>query len=129
MTPNPPHVVTVTLLAAWLQTLFGLLHVRTQVPITLPGISHKPEPDIAVTREPVTAYLSGHPAPDDLLLVAEASDSTLAYDLENKGPLYANAGIAEYWVLDIVGRRLIVHRDPAASGYQVVTIYTEGKNV
>src|SRR5580704_3447769 len=82
MPPNPPHVIAVTLLGAWLQTLFGLLHVRTQVPITLPGISHKPEPDIAVTREPTTAYLSSHPGPDDLLLAAEVSDSTLVYDLE-----------------------------------------------
>src|SRR5580704_141177 len=73
MSPNPPHVIAVTLLAVWLQTLFGLLHVRTQVPIMLPGISHKPEPDVAVTREPTTAYLSDHPTPDDLLLVAEVS--------------------------------------------------------
>jgi Uma2 family endonuclease len=95
----------------------------------LPGASHKPEPDVAVTREPITAYVTGHPGPDDLLLVAEASDSTLTYDLENKGPLYADAGIAEYWVIDLVGRRLIVHREPSATGYQIVTRYGEAQSV
>lgn len=129
MTPNPPHVISVTLLAVWLQTLFGLLYVRTQAPITLPGISHKPEPDVAVTRAPTTAYLLGHPAPDDLSLVAEVSDATLAYDLDVKARLYASAGITEYWALDIVGRRLIVHREPATTGYQVVTAYGEEKSV
>ena len=125
MPPNPPHVIAMTLLAVWLQTIFGLLHVRTQVPIMLPGVSHKPEPDVAVTREPTMAYVSGHPGPDDLLLAAEVSDSTLEYDLRVKGRLYAKTGISEYWVLDIGGRRLIAHREPAADGYQITTIYGE----
>ena len=43
--------------------------------------------------------------------------SSLPVDLAVKAPLYASAGIAEYWVLDLNGRRAIVHREPGANGY------------
>jgi Uma2 family endonuclease len=45
--------------------------------------------------------------------VLEVSDTTLALDLTEKAELYATAGIADYWVLDLTGRRLLVFRDPA----------------
>ncbi|HLV80009.1 MAG TPA: Uma2 family endonuclease [Chthonomonadaceae bacterium] len=62
-----------------------------------------------------------------LILVGEVSDSTLAYDLSGKALLYARAGIPEYWVVDITGRRLLVHRQPARDGYADIQVYAEGE--
>jgi Uma2 family endonuclease len=56
-------------------------------------------------------------------LVVEVSDSTLSFDLRTKAALYARAQIVEYWVLDIAGRRLIVHRNPEAGRYTSVVAY------
>jgi Uma2 family endonuclease len=56
-----------------------------------------------------------HPA--SAVLVIEVAASSLPVDLAVKAPLYASAAIAEYWVLDLDGRRAIVHREPGAGGY------------
>lgn len=125
VTVNPPHSITLTLLAAWLEQLFGRLQVRTQDPIRLPDGENKPDPDIVVMREEITAYLQQHPGPMDLLLVAEISDTTLAFDLNDKARVYAQAGVIEYWVVDLGGRRLLAHRGPAAEGFQEIVEYTE----
>ena len=69
--------------------------------------------------------LTSRARPDELLLVAEVSSTTLAFDLMAKVRLYACAGIAEYWVLDLEGRRLIVHRDAAEGAYRSITAFDE----
>jgi Uma2 family endonuclease len=63
------------------------------------------------------------------LLVVEVSDTTLRFDLRNKADLYARARIVEYWVADIAGRRLIVHRRPRVSGYAEILEYAETETV
>jgi len=132
MPKNPPHVIALMLLAVWLEGLFGRYFVRSQDPIVIPvpdEFSTEPEPDIAVTRAPMTAYLTANPGPGDLLLIGEVSDSTLSYDLRTKADLYGTAGIPEYWVLDVAGRRLTVHRLPSPEGYREVRLYTENEQV
>lgn len=57
----------------------------------------------------------------DVLLLIEVSDSTLAYDLGRKAKLYAKHGVGDYWVVDVYGRRVVVHREPSQDGYGVVT--------
>ena len=59
----------------------------------------------------------------------EVSDSSLAFDLTTKAALYARAGIPEYWVLDVAGRRLIVHRQPANGKYGSVVAYDNTESV
>jgi hypothetical protein len=54
--------------------------------------------------------------PEEIALIVEVSDSSLRFDLTVKATLNARAGIGDYWVLDIPGWRLIVHRDPNSSG-------------
>jgi Uma2 family endonuclease len=132
MPKNPPHCIALMLLAVWLESLFGRLYVRTQDPIVLTrpnANSMEPEPDVAVTREPTTAYQDDNPHAGDLLLVAEVSDTTLDYDLHAKAMIYAAAGIADYWVLDVTARRLHVHRRPAADGYRETRTYDETEEV
>jgi Uma2 family endonuclease len=67
--------------------------------------------------------------PADLRLVVEVSDSTLGFDLTTKAELYARAGIAEYWVVDVAARRLIVHHEPREGLYRSVTAYNEEETV
>jgi Uma2 family endonuclease len=83
---------------------------RVQLPLVL-GLHTDPMPDIAV----VGGSLVGTPDhPTTAALVVEVSDTTLDTDVTDKAELYATAGIADYWVLDLEGRRLLVFRDPVA---------------
>jgi Uma2 family endonuclease len=52
-----------------------------------------------------------------VLLLIEVSDSSLAFDRSVKLPLYARAGIAEFWIVDLKRRVLEVHRNPTSDGY------------
>ena len=59
----------------------------------------------------------------------EISDTTLAFDLGTKARLYARAGIPEYWVVDVTGQRIVVHRDPRAGIYENVTSCRTGQTI
>lgn len=75
-------------------------------------------PDLMVVREP------GGPrewTPDDVIIMIEIAWSSLAFDIGNKAKLYAAAGIADYWVLDVADQAVIIHRDPSATHYGTVT--------
>jgi Uma2 family endonuclease len=61
--------------------------------------------------------------------VIEIADTSLAFDLTVKAALYARAAIVEYWVLDVPGHRLIVHRDPQSGQYGSVTAYSEQEGI
>lgn len=75
-----------------------------------------PEPDLAVLRR--RDYRTAHPTPEDILLVIEVAESSLAYDRGRKASLYAEAGIAEYWVADAEGEAIEVHREPDGRRYR-----------
>lgn len=105
--------------------------VRHQNPVHLDDHS-EPEPDVALVRTPEQrgrSYRSGHPVPRDLFLIVEVADSTVAFDLGQKALMYARAGIQDYWVLDLPGGRLIVHREPMSDGYATVTELRRGQTV
>ncbi len=128
MGQKPGHFFSMSLIAHWLNTIFGVTHVRIQGPIAVAepdGANSEPEPDIVVTRTPATAFMRSHPGPADILFVAEVSDTTLRMDLLVKSRLYARAGIPEYWVLDVSARRLHVHSSPVDGQYAEVTILAE----
>lgn len=76
-----------------------------------------PQPDLALLRPRADGYFNSHPSAADVLLLIEVSDTTLAFDLEVKLPLYARAGIAEVWVIDVNARSIRIHRGPPADGY------------
>jgi Uma2 family endonuclease len=83
--------------------------VRTESPIALDDDS-APEPDIAVVRGTRADYRYAHPARP--ALVIEVAESSLTFDRDEKGSLYARAGIADYWIVNVVERVLEVHREP-----------------
>lgn len=95
--------------------LAGKALIREAHPITL--TNSEPEPDIAVVRPPRDNYRNRHPDPEDIFLVIEVSHSTLVKDLEIKRKAYAQAGILEYWIIDVKNRQLIVFRSPNKDDY------------
>jgi len=108
--PNPPHSTGTELTSDALKVAFGPgFYVRSQQPLPL-GLTTDPVPDVSVVKGSMRDYATVHPT--SALLVVEVSDSSLGYDMEDKASLYASAGIADYWVVDLNGRRLIVFRDP-----------------
>lgn len=102
--------------------------MSVQQPIRLDDLS-EPEPDLALVRPRDDFYASAHPGPTDVLLVVEVSDTSFPADLASKLPLYAAAGIAEAWVVDLRGDRVLVHREPSANGYRRVSEHGPGHHV
>jgi Uma2 family endonuclease len=114
---SPAHVICRHLLARSLRNQLGnQALVRTQDPLQLDNFS-EPEPDLAIVRGSILDYSEHHPGPTDILLVIEVADSTLKYDTEIKDKLYAQSGIADYWIIDLKNRQLHIFRNPTPSGY------------
>ena len=95
--------------------------VRIQNSIGIPELESAPEPDVAWVVE--RDYSQGRPTAADVLLIIEVADSSLAYDTGEKAALYAAAGVADYWVIDIPHRSIEVRRDPAAGRYRTLNTY------
>jgi len=84
--------------------------VRTQMPVSLDDKS-EPEPDLVVVRGRPADYRHTHPSRP--ALAVEVAESSLEFDRQRKGSLYARAGIEDYWIVNLVDRVLEVYRDPA----------------
>lgn len=101
--------------------------VGVQDPVRL-GAYSEPQPDVALLKPRADFYASAHPGPEDVLLVVEVAESSAAYDLEVKIPLYARAGIPEVWLVDLDAGEIRVYREPAAGRYrQAVTVSRGGE--
>lgn len=88
-----------------------------------------PQPDIVLLRPRADDYSRSHPTPADVLLVVEVADTTLAFDVGTKVPLYARSGISEVWVVDLNDRLIRVYREPGPRGYQRTFIVTGDESV
>ncbi|MEM9275148.1 MAG: Uma2 family endonuclease [Cyanobacteria bacterium P01_F01_bin.143] len=100
-------------------------HVRFNGPVTLSD--SEPEPDVAIVQNPKEQYLTHHPSPEEIFWLIEISQSTLAYDLNDKKRTYARNKIAEYWVIDLNNFQLHLFRNPFGEDYQWQKIVTEGR--
>jgi len=74
-----------------------------------------PAPDIAVVPGAIDDYRDHHPS--TAVLVVEVADTSLEFDRTRKMAMYARAGMADYWILNLADRRLEVSRDPRDAGY------------
>jgi Uma2 family endonuclease len=109
---EPPHQTAIGLTTDALRTAFGSGWViRVQSPVALDDES-EPEPDIAVVPGRHRDYLSDHPARP--ALIVEVAQSSLSFDRRYKGSVYARAGIADYWIVNLRRRVLEVYREPVA---------------
>lgn len=105
-----------------LNKLFGVLVgltaiVSVQDPIRLSDFS-EPQPDLGLLKQRDDFYSSGHPMPEDVLLVVEVADSSIQYDRGTKMPLYARSGIPEVWLVDVARDLVEVYARPVNGRYQ-----------
>lgn len=108
--------------------LGGRAVVAIQNPVRLDRRS-EPQPDVAVLRPRPDRYAERHPHPDEVLLLVEVADTSAGYDRGMKAPLYARAGIPEYWLVDLDAGVVEVHREPSPDGYRGVTRHLPGEEL
>jgi Uma2 family endonuclease len=114
MTKHRPHTIT-----TWLtrQAIASLVpdgwYVDSQEPITT--MDSEPEPDVVVVRGAIGQY-PDPPAPQNVALVVEVADSTLQRDRTVKKRLYARAGIACYWIVNLLDQNIEVYTQPTGTG-------------
>jgi Uma2 family endonuclease len=114
---GPPHASTVAILnRLFVRQAGDDAFVWVQSPMIL-GSQSMPQPDLAILRSRTDDYSRRHPLPGDILLAVEVSDSTLAFDLKRKAPLYARYRVTELWVVDVNAGQVVVHRGPTPRGY------------
>lgn len=103
--------------------------IREAKPITLPHNGSEPEPDIAIVEPLRAAYRTRHPYPENVFWLIEYANTSLAKDLNPKRKTYASANIAEYWVVNLQKRQVIVLTEPKDGDYQQERTVTRGSIV
>ncbi len=130
MSPQgPKHITIIEIASDRLNAAFaGMGYVRSQATFES-GSTSRPEPDVAVIRGKPQDYRDRLATPADTLLLVEVSHTTLGYDRGTKQRLYAEAGVPEYWILDLHSDQLEVYLDPqqdAADGWRYRQVSTLG---
>lgn len=132
---KPLHTMGIRACAETLTTVFGTrFDVRQQMPVVL-ATDGEPLPDLLVVPGSWRDYIQ-HPTQADVLLIVEVSDTTLSLDRNEKAALYAEAGIPDYWLMNMQNRTLEVRREPSALpnapygfGYLALAVYSEQETV
>jgi Uma2 family endonuclease len=118
-----PHASTVDRLNRLLtKALDDQALVRIQGSFAADDLS-EPEPDVALY--PFADYDDGHPQVAHLII--EVADSSLRYDREQKAQLYAECGVPEYWIVNLLDRVVEVHREPRDGRYQDLRVHAKGE--
>lgn len=117
---GPPHSSSVDKLLRLFVPLFDRALVRIQNPIAASEHS-EPQPDVALI--PLGNYEVEHPDRAELLI--EVADSSLAYDRGPKLRVYADSGVPEYWIVNLVERCIEVYRRPANGRYWQIEKHDE----
>ncbi|MEB3150804.1 MAG: Uma2 family endonuclease [Sphaerospermopsis sp.] len=117
MSPElPQHYNTAKRSVSYLENILkGKADVRFNGPITLSN--SEPEPDIAIVKLPESKYDQHHPYADDIFWLIEVANTSLIKDLSIKRKIYAEAEIAEYWIINLQTQELIVFRQPEQNDY------------
>jgi Uma2 family endonuclease len=129
---GPRHTYNVNRLTEhFLVRLLGRMTISIQNPVVF-GRRLERYPDIALLKRQEPHMESNEPAnptPPDVLLLVEVSDSTLHTDLVEKAQQYAEHRVADYWVVDLQGDRVVVHREPTPNGYDSVQSMARGESI
>ena len=105
--------------------LQGKAVISPQNPILIQNNS-EPQPDISILKYRKDSYIGKYPTAEDAILVIEVALSTLMTDRELKAPLYAEAGIPEYWIINLEDQQIEAHRNPSENTYQIKEIAQKG---
>lgn len=118
-----PHSRAVIALSEWSYDVVDRKHfmIRSQMPIRIPTSQGEPEPDLAWVRR--TAQNDIPPFPQDVMLLVEVADSSLAFDRTTKLATYAQASISDYWIVNLVDEQIEVYRKPDQGSYRDRTVY------
>ena len=126
---NPPHsAITKTAADYFRDLLREKADIRIQEPVHLSDRS-EPEPDIALVRIEPRNYIERHPIASDVFLLIEVADTTLNFDRKVKAAIYAQSGIADYWIIDVNGERVFVFRRPEGEKYLEKTVFGKSAKV
>jgi Uma2 family endonuclease len=121
------HLACVNFLSRFLnRTLGDMAIVSTQNPVRLDDYS-EPQPDIALLRLRDDFYRHKLPAPPDVLLIIEVSDTTVVYDRLVKVPLYAKGGITELWLVNLPAEQIEIYAEPEGDAYQIIKQVKRGE--
>lgn len=93
--------------------------IRVEKPVEMQRQNSSPEPEIAWVRN--RRYADQHPLPEDVHLLIEVSVNSSAFDRGQKQRLYAEAGTAEYWIVDVAARTIEVMTQPDGLVYKHIT--------
>jgi Uma2 family endonuclease len=122
---DPPHADTVDRLMELLVQVLGA-RARVRVQSSFSASDHSaPQPDLAVV--PRESYATAHPSRAHLII--EVADSSLRFDRKVKAGVYAEAGVPDYWIVNLVDGQIEVHREPTATGYGAMTIHRRGERI
>ena len=102
--------------------------LSVQDPVEMPDLA-EPQPDVMLLRPRDDDYSRANPTAADVLLIIEVADTSLAYDQQVKGLIYAQAGVADYWIVNLVDGQLLVYREPTPTGYASVQTLGRGDSV
>jgi hypothetical protein len=116
MPRKPPHDATIARINRRLTPVLPdewLLRVQSAITLR----DSEPEPNLAIVRGPEEVYFERHPRPRDIGLLIEVADRTLLSDRQTKGGLYAQARIAQYWIINLVASVVQVYTQPRAGKF------------
>jgi Uma2 family endonuclease len=130
MTPiGSRHAGQVNYLGEELRRLLGgRALVTVQNPVRLGDISEL-QPDLAVARRRSDFYRNAHPEPKDILFLIEVAETSADTDRNIKGPLYARAGIPEFWLVDLLDGVVEIYRGPSEAGWRERRIVEPGERI
>jgi Uma2 family endonuclease len=115
MPKGPPHESSITVLnKVLIKALPDNWVLRIQASFTLPD--GEPEPDLAIVRGPESRYDDVHPTPADAAIVIEVASATLESNRTIKLRSYARAGVAEYWIVNLIDYQVEVYTQPRMAG-------------
>lgn len=108
---------------------FILKHQKTYTHLTQNPVSmlddSEPEPDFVIARRDEENYASGHPTAKDIFLLIEVSDSTLDKDRHYKSLIYAEGGVQEYWIINLIDRQIEIYTQPVDDDFTQTAIFGE----
>ena len=127
--PKPPHEDAVDLLMYWSvdNAPRDQVRVRVQNSLGIPEFDSVPEPDLAWMRH--RSYRERRPEPDDVLLLIEVAESSPKSDRTEKAQLYAEAGVADYWIVNLIDLCIETFRKPVDGQYQDRQTYGLGQSL
>lgn len=120
------HAACIRKILSWLpQLLVDGIQLQVQDPIHLLNDS-EPEPDLAIVKFDKDFYAHAHPQANDVLLLIEVADTSLSVDRSTKASLYAEAGITEYWIINLPEQVIEVYKSPQGQRYKEIRIAEPG---